>query len=125
MEPNRTQKKRGLEICATAKLRCKDCTIPPCLEKHLENALSLIKELTEENERLSNDKEYWKNRARESESEYAQAVKRGYNLGTVDSVRAFDERAKAKVYTNNYCQEVVLLSDIDQIAKEMLEGENQ
>ena len=33
------------------------------------------------------------------------------------------ERLKAKAYTNNYCQEVVLESDIDKIAKE-IEKEN-
>lgn len=38
-----------------------------------------------------------------------------------DTVRKMQERIKAKAYTNNYCQEVVLESDIDQIAEEMLE----
>ena len=34
------------------------------------------KRLTEENERLRADKDYWKNRAKESDSEYDQALER-------------------------------------------------
>lgn len=38
-----------------------------------------------------------------------------------EAITEFAERLKAKAYTNNYCQEIVLESDIDQIAKEMKE----
>jgi hypothetical protein len=98
-----------------------------CLSKLAQSALSLIKELTEENERLKADKDYWKNRAKESESEYAQAVKRGYNLGAIDYVGSFAERLKAETITiqdhTGKLGSVVLVGTIDQIAKEMLEAE--
>jgi hypothetical protein len=89
-----------------------------------DNALSLIKELTEENERLRADKDYWKSRAKESESEYNQAVKRGYNLGAIDYVGSFAERLKAETITiqdhTGKLGSVVLVGTIDQIAKEMV-----
>jgi FtsZ-binding cell division protein ZapB len=85
-----------------------------------------VKKLTEENERLRADKDYWKNRTKESESEYDQAVKRGYELGTVDSVKSFAERLKAETITiqdhTGKLGLVVLVGTIDQIAKEMVEG---
>lgn len=46
-------------------------------------------------------------------------------LVKADTVQKMQERLKEKAYTNNYCQEVVLLSDIGQIAKEMIEGETK
>lgn len=39
-----------------------------------------------------------------------------------DSVKEFAERVKEKAYTNNYCHEVVLVSEIDNLAKEFKEG---
>jgi hypothetical protein len=87
------------------------------------------KRLTEENERLRADKDYWKSRAKESESEYYQAVKRGYNLGAIDYVGSFAERLKAETITiqdhTGKLGSVVLVGTIDQIAKEMLEEENE
>jgi hypothetical protein len=87
-----------------------------------------VQKLTEENERLRADKDYWKNRAKESESEYDQAVKRGYNLGMIDSVKSFVERLD-----KHFChdpaflgvEQRLIMDIIDQIAKEMLEGENE
>lgn len=40
-----------------------------------------------------------------------------------DIVRKMQDKIHKKAYTNNYWHEVVLLSDIDQIAKEMLKGD--
>ena len=77
----------------------------------LHDAEQKIKELTEENEKLIADcvkgavaliKEMLRSRAIKA-----------------DTVRKMQERLKAKAYTNNYCQDVVLLSNIDQIAKEL------
>jgi hypothetical protein len=99
-----------------------------CRHIILDEAVALINELTDENERLRADKDYWKNRAKESESEYDQAVKRGYNLGAIDYVGSFAERLKAETITiqdhTGKLGSVVLVSTIDQIAKEMLEGDN-
>lgn len=44
------------------------------------NALSLIRELTEENERLKDDKSYWKKRAESRELEHDKAVKKGMSM---------------------------------------------
>ena len=92
-----------------------------CLD-HIQYYEQRIKELTEENERLRADKDYWKSRSKESESEYNQAVKRGYNLGAIDYVGSFAERLKAEKFTHKNFGELVYVEDIDQIAKEMLEG---
>jgi hypothetical protein len=85
----------------------------------------IIGDLSKENERLRADKDYWGNRAKESESEYDQAVKRGYNIGKVDYVRAFAERLMTLLNTDyiNGTREHAF-SVIDQIAKEMLEENN-
>jgi hypothetical protein len=83
-----------------------------------------IKELTEENEMLR------KNNAEAADRNWKilNATKDKYKglvkIASAEAIKAMQERLKEKAYTNNYCQEVVLASDIDQIAKEMLEGEN-
>ena len=74
----------------------------------IRNSKSLIKKLKEENERLRNSTVDYRNIPYIKEEVKA------------DTVREMQERLKAKAYTNNYCQEVVLLSDIDQIAEEMI-----
>lgn len=83
--------------------------------------------LDEENERLRADKDYWEKRAKESESEYDQAVKRGYKLGAVDYVYSFVEKLKAETITiQDHIGKlglVVLVGTIDQIANELLNGE--
>lgn len=35
-----------------------------------------------------------------------------------EAVKEFTEKLKAKAYTNNYCQEVILKNDIDKLLKE-------
>jgi hypothetical protein len=80
----------------------------------MRNALTLIKQLTEENERL-------KERAdRHLDNLKAVLEERSENTIVADTVREFAERLKKKAYTNNYCQEVVLESEIDRIANEIL-----
>lgn len=108
------------------------------LEKTKDELLAEKSRLTEENERLRAErdtleiynKDYkYKNKeltafnrrwAKEcaelqDECEYIKA----------DTVRKMQERLKGKSYTNNYCQEIVLLDDIVQIAKEMVEGTDE
>ena len=41
-----------------------------------------------------------------------------------EAITEFEERLKDKSYTNNYCEEVVRMKDVDQIAKEM-KGDKQ
>lgn len=128
-EPNAKQIIKALECCGTEDKLCSACPLAkdysPCSKTMAYNALSLIKELTEENEKLRADKDYYKTQAKESESEYDQAVKRGYNLGAIDYVGAFAERLKAEAITiqdhTGKLGLVVLVNDIDQIAKEVLE----
>ena len=133
-ELNREQIIKALECCIS-EVKQDDCPCDACPYKDngcnrnlLPDALSLIKELTEENERLRADKDCWKIRAKESESEYDKAVKRGYNLGAIDYVGSFAERLKAETITiqdhTGKLGSVVVVGKIDQIAKEMLEGDN-
>jgi hypothetical protein len=134
---------KALECCVTTSAGdCENCgyrgkshdNFITCTNCLIADALALIKsqeqkskELTEENERLRADKDYWKNRAKESESEYDQAVKRGYELGAVDYVKSFAERLKAEIEQTPNANEHFIKawkSKIDQIAKEMLMEDN-
>lgn len=59
MELNRERIIRGLECCTDEDKKCTDCPrfgFLPCTKPLMTDALSLIKELTEENERLRADK---------------------------------------------------------------------
>ena len=56
--------------------------------------------------------------------QYNKGYKDGIVEAKADIVRKMQERLKEKAYTNNYWHEVVLVSDVDQIAKEMLEETN-
>ena len=68
MELNREQIITAMECCYDNNLSCSDCPFQ-ATDKYLEcsgltlSALSLIKELTEENERLKSDKEFYRNEA--------------------------------------------------------------
>ena len=125
MELNREQIIKALELCTTEEdcvgcpylIRRGDGSILPCTIDA--DALSLINELNEENERL-------RERA-DRHLENLKAVLNERNESTIkaDTVRKMQERLKEKAYTNNYCQEVVLVDYIDQIAKEMLGEEIQ
>ena len=82
--------------------------------------------LTEENERLRAENETLKIATNEQYSHLCDCLDKIAEMlrqKEADTVREFADRLKTKTYTNNYCQEIVLESDIDQISKEMLEGE--
>ena len=42
----------------------------------------------------------------------------GSELDETNAVKEFAEKLKEKAYTNNYCQEVILKSEIDELLKE-------
>lgn len=48
-------------------------------------------------------------------------ARKHYQDGKTEAVKEFAERAKAKAYTNSYCNEVVLVSEIDKLVKEFTE----
>ena len=114
---------KALEFCAEHEY-CVSC---PCdnecigMESLMLDALSLIKELTEENESLKKTID----RLGKNNDEIARVYPLAIKEAEANTVRKMQERLKAKAYTNNYCQDVVLLSNIDQIAREMLEDTNE
>ena len=92
-------------------------TCESCFSNTVKNALALItsqeqriKELTEENERLSQSLANSKSILANSKA---------------DTVRQMQERLKAQKFTHKNFGELVYVEDIDQIAKEMLEGNNE
>lgn len=99
------------------------------IEKEKRKLFEENKRLAEENERLRADKDYWKNRAKKSESEYYQAAERGYNLGAIDYIGSFAERLKHEAITiqdrTGKLGSVVVVGAIDQIVKELVEGRNE
>lgn len=112
MELNREQIKKALECCHSHSYRnCPKCpynedTEKTCFMRLMEDALSLIKELTE--------------KEKKSDSEYDQAIKRGYELGAVNYVKSFAERLKAEIEQTPNANEHFIKawkSKIDQIAK--------
>ena len=126
---NAEQVKKALECCITDS--CISCpyddvgVYSQCVPTLLENALALInsqeqriKELTEENERLKTDLEI-RNMKRASIFEIADAFDRGRTAGVRKMQERLHERFHDRVaYTRSYVHDT-----IDQIAKEMLEGE--
>ena len=74
-----------------------------------------FEELTEENERVRAIPE-------QLHKEMSERMVEERKIERKLTVRKMQERVKEKAYTNNYCQKVVLVDDIDQIAKEMLEN---
>ena len=124
---NAEQVIKAMECCYDNNLSCIDCPFQAS-DKYVEcagltlSALSLIKELTEENERLRAEAEnqsiLWKQHF-ESIYETAKETVRA------DTVRKMQERLKAEVHENVMGRKFIMLyvEDIDQIAKE-LEGEN-
>lgn len=132
MELNREQIIKALECCGEAKthgdcraLKCPalindECiyigeTEEDCYKQQLADALSLIKELTEENEGLENAliEQSAENVMLCGEVKHARA----------DTVREFAERLKEnKVCRDGLSFKVVDFDTIDQIAKEVLEG---
>ena len=119
---NAEQVKKALGYCKSPKLtKCDGCPREQedghCMYKLNEDALALInsqeqriKELTEENERLSQSLANSKSILANSKA---------------DTVRQMQERLKAQKFTHKNFGELVYVEDIDQIAKEMLEGINE
>ena len=114
MELNTEQIVKALGYCKSPKLtKCYGCPREKedghCMYRLNEDALALIRELTEENERL-----------RESGVDYRNIP---YIKSEVraDTVRKMQERLKAQKFTHKNFGELVYVEDIDQIAKEMVE----
>ena len=111
--------KKALECCTSESSKCADCprySFVPCTKSLLTDALSLIKELTEENERL-----------RENNLVFAHGVEKVaanyYNLGCTDTAKKMQELI-AEHATNGYPRKV-RLDVVDQITKEMLKEEEK
>jgi hypothetical protein len=139
MELNKEQIIKALECCASEKYICEQCPIEQkikddceCGEVVARNALALIKELTEENERLRAEKEAenkelfhrWKKIADETADRYEGLYQDAKKSLVASTVRNMQERLRARrVSYGNITFKVVPIDDIDQIAKEMVEGE--
>ena len=115
---NREQIIKALEHCGEFGSCDEECPYfdnPHCPRDLRKDALALIKELIEKNERLRAIPE-------QLHKEMSERMIEERKIERKLAVREMQERLKAKAYTNNYCQEVVLMGDIDQIAREMQEG---
>ena len=146
MELNRDQIVKALECCLKTKtfgdceaLKCPAVSKQGChfylrteedhehatCNEQIKTALALIKELTEENERLRVDNDLLK-MPRATIFEIADAFERGRRKGKSDTVRKMKERLKERrVSYGNITFNVVPIDDIDQIANELLEGEDE
>ena len=110
MELNIDQIVKALECCFINK-DCNGCPMlghKDCLGVAGTKAVSLIKELTDENAKLARS-------CTELEQKCA-SVK-------ADTVRKMQERLKAQKFTHKNLGELVYVEDIDQIANELLDGE--
>ena len=117
MELNREQIIKALECCGDKNRHCSDCTFRymwsgKCIGEMARNALSLIKELTEENERLREDNEI-KSQKRANIFEIVNAFDRGRTEG----VRKMQQQVKAL-----FAPEDDVRGEIDKIAKNIMEG---
>lgn len=123
-ELNREQQiVRAYECCHSILLGCNDCPFindsQECVDVAknvlvvLKSQEQRIKELAEENERLREDNEI-KSQKRANIFEIANA----FDRGRTDGVRKMQERLKAELSFGRYIQ----ADQIDQIAKEILEG---
>ena len=113
---------KALECCYSNRAcdGCPNSALVDCRRVLEQNTISLIKELTEENE----SRKQIIDQLGKNNDEIARVYPLVIKEAKANTVRKMQERLKAKAYTNNYCQDVVLLSNIDQIVKEMLEGED-
>lgn len=128
----RTEIVKALECCVSGYCFRDDCPlcerggdddIKKCTTELAKNALALIKELAEENERLRTQVEMWKSTAY-CEKDRGESTK-------ADTVRKMQERVKSEL--NDCCRyiwnnrEYFIVGEelIDQIAKEMLECEDE
>lgn len=119
MELNREQIIKAWDIC-TQNNNCDECPYDEyenCLELKEKQTVSLIKELTAENESLMRDK-----------TSLECIVSTARNQAKADTVRKMQEKLKERTHNmypsiDSYClsRKAVFVTDIDQIAKEILE----
>ena len=133
MELNAEQIVKALECCSSGG-KCSQCsedeknprlTKEGCMAVQMRNAIALINKLTEENERLREITERTIVAARMNDmpiSEGLETVYKYCDKRKADTVREFAERLRAEKFHHNNFGYLVYLDDIDQIAKEMLEG---
>ena len=122
MELNREQIIKALECCTSCScgVDCPYYDSTLCQYHIMRDALSLIKELTEENERLRADNEI-KSQKRANIFEIVNAFERG----RTDGVRKMQERLiNYESYDNGGGNYVVSVDDIRTVAKEMLKEDN-
>lgn len=121
MELNRDDIIKALECCEQEAKECPYCPLhrdySPCSKTMARNALALINELTEENAKLAR-----------SCTEFEQVCKKWQSRVTIeceytksDTVRKMQERLKAEKFTHKNFGELVYVDDIDKIANELLE----
>ena len=120
---------KALGCCAASQNLCEECPIDRakkddcmCGQFLAQNALALIKELTEENERLHASCTELTQCYTKVETLYKIECKR-VDTVKADTVRKMQEGLKAnKICRDGLSFKVVDFDTIDQIAKEMLEG---
>ena len=127
MELNREQIVKGLEVCVTEK-PCRECPLltltddpDKCKRELMKHALALIRELTEEKERLNERLD------REAKCQYDLATKivdlrDDVKYIKADTVRKMQERF-SQIFGGSYSTDVILRSIFDKIAKELLEDQ--
>lgn len=126
IELNREKIIKGLECCHD--LSCNKCpytSVEWCAKQRITDALALIKELIEENERLESElgKEFTcfvGDPHKVERCPYLEEMER-IKAGTV---RKMQERLKQNVTLVYRQSDYVTTEDIDQVAKEILEEEN-
>jgi hypothetical protein len=108
---------KALECCTSEKHECDKCSY--CRDEYFcdreqfkKDALTLIKELTEENEVLAAEL-----------SRYTENCKQMAEQTKADTVREMQERLNEKIFTIPTVYNSHFGRIVDQIAKEMLEGE--
>ena len=121
MELKRDEIIKALECCN--KDDCDNCpnTFGNCYSNLAGYALSLIKELTEENERLKASCSYLKPIRAFTEEEMEQTIKE--SLVRADTVREMQEKVYEVAHDVNGIDAYWITSMIDQIAEEMIGGE--
>ena len=126
MELNRDEIIKALEHCTSEKYNCEGCPyfyksdrLKSSMEILMTDAFALIKELSEENERLMRDK-----------TALECIVGTARNQAKADTVRKMQERLKQYIDVGHYrspteicLSELDVANIIDRIAKEMIENE--
>ena len=128
MELNREQIIKALECCTSETQGCNHCHLFPsvmgCVATNMRNALSLIKELTEEKERLRNritativltEKD-----AEKIKAECLERIELDVRAIQADTVRKMQERLKKTFEERGFFSYYIILENIDQIAEEII-----